>query len=85
MGKSIKEIYVVKWIDSYASERWYNDKEIDNWIEETEKELIISVGFLYKKTRKYIVLFSDESPDEKARCIKIPRGMVKSINIIKQY
>jgi len=83
MGKGINEIYVVKWIDSYASERWYNDKEIDDWIEETEMELMISVGFLYKKTRKYIVLFSDDSPDEKARCIKIPRGMIRSIKIIK--
>ncbi len=75
----MKTIYVVKWIDSYTAERWYNDKDIDEWIRITQDDPITSVGFLYKKTKKYIVLYADKSPDEKARFMKIPMGCIKSI------
>ena len=76
------KIYIVKWIDSYSASRWYNDKEIDEWIEETENDPITSIGFLYCKTKKHIVLYGDISPDEKGRVIKIPRAVIKSIETV---
>lgn len=79
----MKAIFIVKWIDSYSNSRWYNNKEIKDWIKTSQKELIISVGFLHAKTKKFIALFADESPDEKSRIILIPRGSIKSMKKIK--
>lgn len=75
----MKRIYVVEWIDSTSNSRWYNDEEIDDYIIRSETPMI-SVGFLYKKTKKFIVLFGDEGIDERARFIKIPTGCIKSIH-----
>lgn len=78
----MKKIYIVKWIDSYSNSRWYNDKEIKNWSKETEEDMIISIGFLHKKTKKFILLYADKGL-EKARFIKIPTGCIKSIKKLK--
>ena len=73
------DILLIKWIDSYSNSRWYNDEEIKDWIKQSEKDKIVSIGFLYKKTEEYIVVYSDRSSDEKARFIKIPIGMTIKI------
>ena len=78
-----KEIYIVKWIDSYSNSRWYNNKEINDWIKTSEKEHIVSIGFLYRKTKDSIVLFADKSPDEKGRLMIIRRRSIISIKKIK--
>ena len=31
-NKMKKKLHIVKWVDSYSNSRWYEDKEIDEWI-----------------------------------------------------
>ena len=78
-----KKIYIITWVDSYSNSRWYNDKEIDEFIKGAETEHIVSVGFLYRKTKDSIILFGDKSPDEKGRLIIIRRKSIISIKKVK--
>jgi hypothetical protein len=67
---------------------WDDAKAIDGWGEEDdtlEPCIVLSVGFLVKKTPKYIVLAQDIAPDGTV-CGRgqIPRGMVKRIKVLKK-
>lgn len=70
----------IKWFDSANAQEWkYGDDEIRQFVQASKKS-IKSIGYLYKKTKKYILLVGDIGAWEgKNRIIKIPRGCIKSI------
>ena len=48
------DIYFIKWCDAFACDKWVPNEDL---LRDSEFPLIIkSVGFLFKKTNKYIVL-----------------------------
>jgi hypothetical protein len=69
----------VTWDDATALDGWSSGEE------EIKPCLVLSVGFLVKKTKTHIVLAQDIAPDGH-RCGRgqIPRGMVKRIKVLKK-
>ena len=69
---------------------WDDATELDGWQEEHEEEelkrcLILSVGFLVKKTKSHIVLAMDLSHDRMRNGrSQIPLGMVQKIKVLKK-
>ena len=69
---------------------WDDATEIKGWREEHEDEelkpcLILSVGFLVKKTKTHIVLAQDLSHDRMRNGrSQIPMGMVKQIKTLRK-
>lgn len=67
---------------------WDDAKTIDGWGDDDDKLTpchVVSVGFLVRKTKDYIVLAQDLAPDGLI-CGRgqIPRGMVKKIKVLKK-
>ena len=71
-------IVAVLWDDATALEGWSHG-------EEPKPCLILSVGFLVKKTKKHIILAMDLAPDG-MQCGRgqIPRGMIKQIKTLRK-
>ena len=69
---------------------WDDATELKGWKEEHEDEelkpcLILSVGFLVKKTKTHIVLAQDQSHDRMRNGrSQIPIGMVKTIKTLRK-
>jgi hypothetical protein len=69
---------------------WDDATELKGWKEEHEEEelkpsLILSVGFLVKKTKTHIVIAQDLSEDRMRNGrSQIPMGMVKRIKVLKK-
>lgn len=67
----------------------WDDAECDSgWdaAAEPKESLVLSVGFLVKKTRKHIVLAGSITTGEHNtnQRIQIPKGMIKSIEVLKE-
>ena len=74
----MKAVYVIKWTDSEINEGWCTDEKIDSMFIENPSQ-ITSIGYLYKKSKKYVIIYADYDDSHKNRIIKIPRGCIKSI------
>ncbi len=71
-------IVAVLWDDATALDGWAAD-------EEPKPCLVLSVGFLVKKTRTHLILAQDLAPDgHKCGRGQIPMGMVKQIKVLKK-
>lgn len=78
-----KHVYV-EWTDIVATDtNWRSKLELDEWIAE-ETVLVRQSGFLYKETDEYIVLIdSYMDGDLVGAAIKIPRCVIKKLEIKK--
>ena len=70
-------VYVV-WTDAVANAGWFGEDELQKWIDNLTMKCI-DVGWLIKKTKKYIVLASRYSVDDKqyGQVHKIPIAWVR--------
>ena len=73
------KIVLIEWVDSNLFHGWV-DKDGESFgVAECK-----SVGFLLKKHRSEITLaLSRSKQDQVSQCITIPRGCVKSIEVLK--
>jgi hypothetical protein len=67
----------------------WDDAEVDSgWdkVEEPTESLVLTVGYLVKKTRAHLVIAASITTGEynTNQRIKIPKGMVKQITVIKE-
>lgn len=81
----IRQLVVVLWNDAQDhAQKWVDAKEAEafNDIEVT----VTSVGFLIRRTDKYITIAGDYDPvdDDYGRVTKIPAGMVKELRTIEE-
>ena len=80
----------VKRIYPLVEVTWNDATELKEWKEEHEEEEmkpcpILSVGFLVKKTKDYIVIAQDLSHDRMRNGrSQIPRAMVKQIKVLRK-
>ena len=74
------QLVEVEWEDTTSSGRWVNEK--DALVMPAQ---IHTVGWKLKATRKYLLLITqrDETYDECADRIRIPRGCIRSIRRIE--
>lgn len=72
-------IVEVEWDDAHMA-GWWQDGEP----EPPEPDLVRSVGYLVHKTRKHLVLIQSRTEGQHGNRIQIPRGMVKSVTVLKQ-
>lgn len=72
-------IVAVLWDDATAIDGWSHGED------EPKPCLILSVGFLVKKTKHHIILAQDLAPDG-MQCGRgqIPRGMVRQIKTLRK-
>ena len=79
-----RELVVVTWLDAQDhKDTWVDTKDAEDF---TDKECkIISVGWVIKKTSKYLTLGSDydEDDDDYGTVRKIPIGMIQSLETPK--
>ena len=70
----------VKWFDAETNSGWESKNE-----KKPTVPLITTVGFLIVKTKKLVLIASTVSKDlcHNSR-IKIPRGMVKSLTVLRK-
>lgn len=72
-------IVAVIWDDATALDGWTDGND------ELRPCLVLSVGFLVKKTKHHIVLAQDLAPDgQQCGRGQIPLGMVKRIKVLKK-
>lgn len=76
------DIISVTWIDSMATGRWYNEEEVNSW--EKEDETCHSVGFLFKVSKRLIILYQNSSPTEYGNLTSIPRKIIIKIKLLKK-
>lgn len=69
------KIVLIDWVDSGGNDVVWENK--DTW--ELEPLPCKTVGFLLKKTPKYVVISQSDSPDQHGRLFVIPRGAITSM------
>lgn len=68
------------WIDPTSESAWQNEKEIDKWAIEVSKEKCISVGWIIRENKDYIIIASDRNDaGEWANTNLIYKSLVQSI------
>lgn len=78
--KQLFDAVMVLWDDATELPAGWTDE-----VEEVEPALAISVGFLIKETKDHIVLALDiDANGHHNGRSQIPRGMVKSIKVLKK-
>lgn len=76
------DIVLIKWVDSFASGRWYNDTELDSW--QKVEVICKSVGYFYKATKKSVILYQNKSDTERGNLTNIPIGAIRKSKLIKK-
>ncbi len=76
------DVISVTWIDSMATGRWYNEKEIDSW--EKKKENCHSIGFFYNATKDFLTIYQNVSPSEFGNLTQIPVKVITSAKLVKR-
>ena len=75
------DVISVTWIDSMATGRWYNEKEINSW--EKKKENCHSIGFFYNTTKYFLTIYQNASPSEFGNLTQIPIKVIIKIKLLK--
>ena len=76
-GKSLP-IIRVSWTDAHShGVGWLDAEEFEEWL--NEPGIVISVGVLLHRDKKWLALSMSLGPDIVADCLKIPIGMVKKV------
>lgn len=78
------KIVRVKWNDSVSMNRWQPANTVDAFAK-SGSDSISSVGYLYKKTKKVVILIQSVHGSERnyAETLKIPRECITSIKVLK--
>ena len=78
------EYVLVKWLDAQDhKDIWADAEDVNQWAEKPCE--IISIGFLVRKTEKYITIAGDYDDDDKdwGRVTKIPTAWLVSVEPLK--
>lgn len=72
----------VVWEDVASTAPWKEEREVDEWLK--KPSYVIEVGYVVRKTTKYLVLASergieDDTPTDWGNLTKIPRALIRSI------
>jgi hypothetical protein len=77
--KKYKPVYV-EWVDSVATvAAWLSKDEALEWGKDSGNYKISQIGFVMKKTKKYLLLASRISPEQVGGVFKIPIKCVTKI------
>lgn len=78
-----QKVKLTWWDITSSTEAWVNEKDI----EDNDVSICEDVGYLYKKTRDKLWLFTSYSEDDNGMDVGgltcFPRGCVKKIEVIK--
>ena len=84
----MKLVYI-EWEDAIAQAGWYSKKGVKNWAKK-DNMLVKQTGWIYKETKKHIILISRLSVDSPNKIIsygnlqKIPKTWIrKRVNLTK--
>lgn len=77
------DVVLIKWVDSFSTGRWYNFKELDEWLK--DETICESIGCFYKATKKSIILYQNIGPDEYGNVTNIPRSAIIGSKLIKRF
>lgn len=78
--KPSKKLPVVKvyWVDAHQnSSGWLSDDDFASWLE--EPGVMLSVGIMISRTKKWVALAMSAGFDTVSDCLKIPTGMVRKV------
>jgi len=75
------ELVYIEWEDAIAQAGWHSKRETRKWAKESSM-IISQIGWVYKETKKYIVLISricidDEKITSYGNLQKIPKTWIK--------
>ena len=77
---------LVKWKDSESWVGWRSQRDVDDWNKHSDA-LIESVGYLYKKSKKYVIIVQSihayDVDTNLGEPLRIPRECVVSIDKLK--
>lgn len=73
------QLYRINWEDICSDSAWATDTEFDKM----EVSHCISIGFLYKKTQKYIWIFASYEINDLGEITFGERTVIPAANIIK--
>lgn len=79
------DVVEVHWVDSLYMSGWTPPEDVHTFA--TDPDVVIhSIGYLYHKDRKYVVLEGHHSTynDESEGLMRIPRGAIHSITLIRK-
>ena len=76
------DIILVKWNDSMATGRWYDETEVDTWMK--AEETCKSAGFFYKANKQSIAIHLNISPSEYGNLTIIPIKVIRNIKLLKR-
>lgn len=80
MSNKHKAVYV-EWIDSATVVPvWMSKEDALEWSNDTKNNKIIQVGFILKKTKRFLLLVSRISPEQVGGVFKIPIKCVIKIS-----
>lgn len=73
-------IVLIEWVDAAHEFGWMEGNDLDD----AEPELVcLTTGWLLTKTKLHVKVCQTYSADNHAQTIVIPRGMVRSITVMK--
>lgn len=79
------EKYEITWKDTFGFNGWYSEKDIDKITDEIKCE--ITIGFLIKETKNYIILAMGRASNDDFLPYHspkwIPKGFIKTIKKLK--
>lgn len=78
--KSYRRIEV-EWEDATAVPGWASIKDASEWANKATR--IISVGIELINDESYLVLALSVAPDKVGELLKIPKGIVRKVRILK--
>ena len=80
MQKRKQRLPIVKlyWVDAHVhSDGWLGQEEFRDWLK--EPGVMVSVGTLIERSKRWVVLAQSVGPDSVADLIKVPAGMVLKV------
>lgn len=81
--KKYKPVYI-EWIDSVATVPvWLSVEEAIDWAKDEDNYKIRQIGFVFKKTKKFLLLISRISPEQVGGAFKIPVKCITKIISLK--
>lgn len=90
MSKSVKvnrpdpmPLAYIEWVDSRSSDGWRLLDEIDDILEEPDRLLIQTIGWVFEDQPEYITLVSSQGAGQILSMISIPRVAIKKMTMHK--
>ena len=74
-------IVLVEWVDAAHEFGWMEGNQL---IDEEPELTCFTVGWLLRKTKLHIKICQTYSSDNHAQTIVIPKGMIRSIKVLKK-